>query len=280
MSFLRCCRSIPALVVVLTTLAISTMAFAHGVHGDHVRSFAAGGVLDYVALGAIHMLTGYDHLLFLFGVMFFLTGFWDIVKFITAFTLGHSITLIAATLLGITANAYLVDAVIALSVIYKGFDNLDGFRRWIGIEPPHLLAIVFAFGLVHGFGLSTRLQELGLPESGLVTRLIGFNVGVELGQIAALVIMVAVLAALRRTTAFQPFSKVANGLLVAAGVVLFVHQLHGYQHTTYPDDFGFSSLNHFVEHSEVGNDFTIEERSLMDTRIESDAEKRAGSNPN
>src|SRR5215207_6575190 len=147
---------------------------AHGVSDDQATALIEGGHLAYVKSGAVHMLTGYDHLLFLFGVMFFLTRLRDMATFITAFTLGHSVTLIGATLLGWRANAYLVDAVIAVSVIYKGFDNLDGFKRAIGIRAPNLLAMVFAFGLVHGLGLSTRVQELPLPETGLVTRLLAF----------------------------------------------------------------------------------------------------------
>ena len=119
--------------------------------------------MAYFWAGAVHMLTGYDHLLFLFGVMFFLTSFKDIVTFITAFTVGHSITLISATLYGVQANYFLIDAVIAISVIYKGFDNLDGFRRWFGIEPPNLLAMVFGFGLIHGFGLAPGCKSSGCP---------------------------------------------------------------------------------------------------------------------
>jgi hypothetical protein len=170
------------------------------------------------------------------------------VKFITAFTIGHSITLLFATLAGISANYYLIDAVIAISVIYKGFDNLDGFRRKIGVEPPNLLWMVFAFGLIHGFGLAARLQQLPLPETGLVPRILSFNVGVELGQIAALLVMVALLAGWRRRKSFSPFSVVANGGLVAAGVMLFFMQMHGYQHSVYPDELGFSEDLHYHAH--------------------------------
>ena len=146
-------------------------AWAHGIHGTQIKALSDGGPLTYMASGALHMLTGYDHLLFLFGVMFFLTAIWEIVTFITAFTVGHSITLIGATLAGVQANYFLIDAAIAVSVIYKGFDNLDGFRRYFGIAAPSLLAMVFVFGLVHGFGLSTRFQQLPLPKEGLATRL-------------------------------------------------------------------------------------------------------------
>lgn len=244
-------RYMSPLIVLAALMVVSllaTPAFGHGVPDAEAQRLANGSVLDYAISGAKHMITGYDHLLFLFGVMFFLTKFWDIVKCITAFTIGHSITLLGATLLGIQANYYLIDAVIAISVIYKGFDNVDGFRKAFGIEPPHLLFMVFAFGLIHGFGLSARLQKLPLPETGLVERIIAFNVGVEAGQIAALIVMVAILSVWRRLPSFQPFSKVANHGLIAAGALLFLYQMHGYLHTRYPDDFGFSRDGHYHDH--------------------------------
>lgn len=239
------------LAVFLVASMLALPAFAHGVPDAEAQRLANGSVLDFAISGAKHMITGYDHLLFLFGVMFFLTRFWDIVKFITAFTIGHSITLLGATLLGIQANYYLIDAVIAISVIYKGFDNLDGFKKAFGVEPPHLLFMVFAFGLIHGFGLSARLQKLPLPETGLVERIIAFNVGVEAGQIVALIVMVAVLSVWRRLPSFQPFSKIANYGLVAAGALLFLYQMHGYLHTRYPDEFGFSEDGHYHSHQQM-----------------------------
>ena len=236
------------LVIMAATFVSADMAAAHGVDGSHAHALAKGGPATYLWAGAIHMLTGYDHLLFLFGVMFFLTKFKDIVTFITAFTIGHSLTLIGATLYGVHANYYLIDAVIAISVIYKGFDNLDGFGRYFGIEPPNMLGMVFGFGLMHGFGLATRLQLIGLPKDGLVERLLAFNVGVELGQIAALTGMVAVLALFRRSRSFAAFTIIANTLLVIAGALLFLMQMHGYLHETYPDDFGFSTNRHIIDH--------------------------------
>ena len=137
MTFQRLPR--PALLLcVMILITCSATAWAHGIHADQVRALSRGGPFEYFKAGAIHMLTGYDHLLFLFGVMFFLTNLKDIAKFITAFTIGHSITLIAATLYGVQANYFLIDAVIAISVLYKGFDNLDSFRHWFGIAPPNL----------------------------------------------------------------------------------------------------------------------------------------------
>ena len=193
-----------------------------------------GGYTRYIGLGASHMLTGYDHLLFLFGVMLFLTRFRDIAKFITAFTLGHCITLIGATFMGISMNYFLIDALIALTVIYKGFDNLDGFKKCLNMKSPNLLKLVFAFGLIHGFGLSTRLQQLPLGDDGyaLFLRIISFNVGVEVGQIAALSAMLIVLAGWRKTSSFTKFSGVANVGLVIGGTLLFLVQMHGFLHET------------------------------------------------
>jgi len=147
------------LILSFFTLFVSANSFAHGISEEAKRSMIEGGYLQYIWLGTEHMITGYDHLLFLFGVIFFLTTFKDIVKFISIFTLGHSITLIFATFMGITANYWLVDAVIAISVCYKGFDNNDGFQKYFGMKKaPNLLMMVFIFGLIHGFGLSTRLR--------------------------------------------------------------------------------------------------------------------------
>ncbi len=227
------------------------LAMAHGISESDKQAMIDGGYAQYVWLGASHMLTGYDHLLFIFGVIFFLTGFRDIVKFITIFTLGHSLTLIFATVLGISANYFLVDAVIALSVCYKGFDNLDGFRKYLKMPSPNLLWVIFGFGLIHGFGLSTRLQQLPLGDSGLIMRILSFNVGVELGQVTALSIMLVLIVGWRRSNSFKQFSTVSNAGLIAAGAFLFLMQMHGYTHTTDPDSFGFSTDNHFHEHKQM-----------------------------
>jgi hypothetical protein len=229
-------------------------SYAHGISEHAKQSMIDGGYFKYVYLGAEHMITGYDHLLFLLGVIFFLTTFKDIVKFISVFTLGHSITLIFATFLGITANYWLVDAVIALSVCYKGFDNNKGFQNYFGIQKaPNLLWIVLIFGLIHGFGLSTRLQQLPLGEksSGMLMRIISFNLGVELGQIAALTLMLVLLSGIRKTVSFKKFAKVANDGLIFAGIMLFLMQLHGYLHTSNPDEFGFSEDNHIHHHIDM-----------------------------
>jgi hypothetical protein len=204
-------------------------ANAHSVSEQAQQRMLIGGFSDAAWIGAEHMLTGYDHLLFLLGVMLFLTRFSQIVLFITAFTAGHTITLLFATLAGITADPYLVDAVIALTVTYKAFENLDLFRRWFGRPAPNLLIMVFVFGLIHGFGLSTRLQQMTLAKDPeLVTKIIAFNVGVEFGQIAALALMTAVVKAWRTSTVFPAITRVTNGALIAASAVLLVMQVHGY----------------------------------------------------
>lgn len=229
------------------------LALAHGISEVDKQSMLAGGYLQYALLGAKHMLTGYDHLLFLFGVIFFLTRFRDIAKFVTAFTLGHCITLIGATFLGITWNYWLVDAVIALTVIYKGFDNNGGFQRHFDMKSPNLLAAVFFFGLVHGFGLSTRLQQLPLGDDhwAMLGRILSFNVGVEVGQVAALSVMLVVLAAWRRRPSFARFSVAANTALMFAGALLLLMQLHGYSHDADPGGFRFPEEEHKHQHQDM-----------------------------
>jgi HupE / UreJ protein len=217
-----------AALCIAGTLGASA-AFAHSVSEQAQQRMLIGGFFDAAVIGAEHMLTGYDHLLFLLGVMLFLQSFTQIVVFITAFTAGHTITLLFATLAGITANPYLVDAVIALTVAYKAIENLDGFRRWLGHPAPNLLAMVFVFGLIHGFGLSTRLQEMTLAKDPeLVQKIIAFNVGVELGQIAALTAMTAVVSVWRSSRSFPLITRVTNGALIAASVVLLSMQIVGY----------------------------------------------------
>lgn len=248
-----------AVRMLLLTL-LPAVALAHGISEEDKQGLIDGGYLRYTWLGATHMVTGYDHLLFIFGVIFFLTGFRDVVKYITIFTVGHSLTLIFATVFGISANYFLVDAVIALSVSYKGFDNLDGFRKYLKMPSPNLLWVIFGFGLIHGFGLSTRLQQLPLGESGLIARILSFNVGVELGQVIALTVMLALIAGWRRTRSFDQFSTVSNAGLIAAGVFLFLMQMHGFGHTTDPDSFGFSTDNHFHEHQKMQEEIIEQQR--------------------
>jgi hypothetical protein len=244
----------------LLLMALPLAAFAHGISEADRQSMLDGGYVRYIGLGASHMLTGYDHLLFLFGVLFFLTSFKDVAKFVTVFTLGHCITLIFATYYKITWNYYLVDAIIAISVIYKGFDNNGGFQRVFDMKSPNLLAAVFGFGLLHGFGLSTRLQQLPLGDDNMamLLRILSFNVGVEIGQIAALTVMVGVLAFWRKRPTFYRFSFAANLGLVYAGVYLLFMQLHGYQHDTNSESLRFPVQEHKHIHEDLDIDKTVD----------------------
>jgi hypothetical protein len=237
-------------VFAMLLAAVAPGAFGHGMT-DEAQELAENGTLgDFVYLGAEHMVTGYDHLLFLFGVLFFLTKFKDIFKFVTAFTIGHSITLIFATFAGISANYYLVDTVIALTVCYKGFDNLDGFQKYFGIKAPHLSGMVFSFGLIHGFGLSTRLQMLTIGGGmDLLGKIIAFNIGVELGQITALVVILSGLMLWHHTESFKKFSIAANTALIAVGALLVVMQLHSYTHQMHSDDYPISQDDHGHVHA-------------------------------
>lgn len=230
----------------------SSSAFAHGISAADKEAMLSGGYIKYIWLGASHMLTGYDHLLFIFGVIFFLTTFKDIVRFISIFTLGHCITLIFATFFKITANYFLIDAVIALSVMYKGFENLDGFKKYFDWKPPSLLVMVFAFGLIHGFGLSTRLQQLPLGDDNfsMLMRILSFNLGVEVGQIIALTIMMVLLQGWRKTASFSKFAKAANVALVAGGIFLFNMQFHGYWHS-FSEDFPLNQDDHAHVHQDM-----------------------------
>lgn len=239
--------------VALVAFIAPSAVLAHGISDADKQAMLEGGYLQYAVLGAKHMLTGYDHLLFLLGVVFFLTKFRDIAKFVTAFTVGHCITLILATFLGITWNYWLVDAVIALTVIYKGFDNNGGFQRHFDVKSPNLVAAVFIFGLIHGFGLSTRLQQLPLGDDtvGMLGRILSFNVGVEVGQIAALSAMLVVLAAWRRRPSFARLSVAANTALMFAGGLLLLMQLHGYSHDADPGGFRFPEEEHKHLHEDM-----------------------------
>jgi len=205
-------------------------ALAHNVSLQDARLIAGKSgpqILLYMWLGAKHMVTGYDHLLFLIGVIFYLKRLHTVAIFVSLFALGHSITLIGGVLLGLDVNPYLVDAIIGLSVAYKGFDNLKGFDILFGDSPNERMA-VFIFGLFHGLGLATKLQDLGLAEDGLLPNLISFNIGVELGQLAALVVFVLILRYVPPRTAGSRIGSFVNVGLVVSGFVLMAYQIHLY----------------------------------------------------
>jgi hypothetical protein len=218
-----------ALIVGAVLLWPDTLA-AHGVaRGDarFLQSLQGAAIAPLMYLGAKHMITGYDHLLFLVGVIFFLYRPRDVVQYVTLFTLGHSVTLLAGVLLGIRANAYLVDAVIGYSVVYKAFDNMDGFKRFLGYQPD-ARAAVLAFGLFHGFGLATKLQDFSLPQRGLVTNIVSFNVGVEIGQVLALTAVLLALTYWRTRPGFARHAFATNTALMTGGFLLIGRQLVGY----------------------------------------------------
>lgn len=217
-------------LTVLLALGLPIEAFAHGVD-DNTRAFLQQNsgmqITPFLYIGAKHMITGYDHLLFLVGVLFFLYRSRDVLLYVSMFTLGHSLTLLFGVISNVQVNAYLIDAIIGLSVVYKGFDNLGGFKQLLGKSPNAKLAVLI-FGLFHGFGLATKLQEFKLPEDGLITNLIAFNIGVELGQFTALAFILLMINFWRKHSSFTLFAKGTNCLLISAGFMLMGYQLTGY----------------------------------------------------
>ena len=217
-----------AVLGVLALLA-ATAAWGHAV-SDADALFVQGidgpAVAPFLYLGAKHMVTGYDHLLFLLGVVFFLHRLRDVALYVTLFTAGHSITLLAGVLGGWQVNAYLVDAIIGLSIVYKAFENMDGFRRVFGVAPD-TRAAVLVFGLFHGLGLATKLQELVHSDNGLLVNIVSFNVGVELGQFTALAAVLALLVFWRGRASFARHAFATNAVLMAGGFLLAGYQLGG-----------------------------------------------------
>lgn len=207
-----------------------TAAFAHGVaDGDKGYIQETSGFLfwPFVYLGAKHMVTGYDHLLFLLGVIFFLYRMKDISLYVTLFAIGHSTTLLLGVLTDISVSSYLVDAVIGLSVAYKALDNMGAFQRWFGFQPPTKAATLI-FGLIHGFGLATKLQDFNLSPNGLIGNLIAFNIGVEIGQLLALGAILIVMGFWRKTPGFWRHAYAANVVLMTLGFILAGYQLVGF----------------------------------------------------
>src|SRR5215471_5814220 len=223
--------------LLLLLLLLSTCAFlfpqaasAHNVSkrdASFVQSNHGAAVAAFLYLGAKHMVTGYDHILFLVGVIFFLYRLKDVVAYVSLFTIGHSVTLLAGVLGGIHANSFIVDAIIGFSVVYKAFDNMNGFKRLFGVQPNTKLAVLI-FGLFHGFGLATKLQEIPLSQNGLVTNIVSFNVGVEIGQILALTAVFIGLSYWRTRAGFLRHAFATNTLLMMGGFILVGYQLTGY----------------------------------------------------
>ncbi len=218
------------LLFFILLLSISPLSLAHGVDENTAQFLSDNNqtaIGAFIYIGAKHMLTGYDHLLFLVGVIFFLYRLRDILLYVSFFTLGHSITLIFGVISHIQLNAYLIDAIIAFSIIYKGFDNLGGFKIIFNAQPNQKIAVLI-FGLFHGFGLATKLQELLPPSESLLFNLIAFNIGVEIGQALALLFIVTLFSFWRQSHSFNHFTVTANTLLMSSGWVLLMYQLTGY----------------------------------------------------
>ena len=218
------------LTIALVAVVLVPEASAHGVSGKDavfLQSIRGAAIGPLMYLGAKHMVTGYDHLAFLVGVIFFLYRMKDIVQYVSLFTIGHSVTLLVGVLGGVRANPYIIDAIIGFSVVYKAFDNIDGFTHFFGFR-PNARAAVLVFGLFHGFGLATKLQDFALSPNGLVANIVSFNVGVEIGQVIALTCVLAVLTFWRTRTGFLRHAVATNGILMACGFLLIGYQLSGY----------------------------------------------------
>jgi hypothetical protein len=221
---------IDAAALVVALILAAPVVHGHGVAERDARlleSIDGPAVAPLMYLGAKHMVTGYDHLLFLAGVVFFLYRPRHILLYVTLFTLGHSVTLLAGALWGVRANPYLIDAVIGLSVVYKGFENVGGFRRLFGGQPDPRVAVL-VFGLFHGLGLATKLQDLALSPNGLVTNIVSFNVGVEIGQVLALSVVLIGLVWWRRQGGYARHAFAANAALMSGGFALMGFQIAGF----------------------------------------------------
>lgn len=204
-------------------------AFAHTVaEGDqgYIQEIAGVHLLPFAYLGAKHMITGYDHLLFLVGVIFYLYRLREIAIYVSLFAIGHSTTMLLAVYFEIEVSAYLIDAIIGLSVAYMALDNMGAFRRWIGVQ-PNAKAATLVFGLIHGFGLATKVQELGMAPDGMLANLLAFNVGIEIGQIMALSLVLIAMNYWRRTENFRRNAHVGSVVLLTAGFLLVGYQTTG-----------------------------------------------------
>jgi hypothetical protein len=219
-----------ALAAVCLCVVYIAGAYAHGVAaGDkgYIQEISGTHLLPFVYLGAKHMVTGYDHLLFLAGVIFFLYKLKDIALYVTLFALGHSLTMLYGVYAGVHVNAYWIDAIIGLSVAYKALDNLGAYQRWFGVQPDTKTATL-AFGLCHGFGLAAKVQEYEISRDGLLPNLLAFNLGVELGQVLALCAILIAMGYWRRTAGFFRHAYAANVVILCAGFVLIGYHLTGW----------------------------------------------------
>ncbi len=214
----------------LLLLGATADALAHAVaEGDkgYIQEISGIQLLPFVYLGAKHMVTGYDHILFLFGVIFFLYRLQHIAIYVSLFALGHSTTMLAGVYFGIGINSYIIDAIIGFSIVYKALDNLGAFQRWFGVQPNTKVATLI-FGFCHGFGLSSKILDYNISPDGLVPNLLAFNVGVEVGQLLALAAILIAMGYWRRSPSFLRHAYTANVVMMTAGFVLIGYQLTGW----------------------------------------------------
>ena len=218
------------LTLLFMLLGASGEAFAHAVaEGDkgYIQEIYGVNLISFMYLGAKHMVTGYDHILFLLGVIFYLYRMQHIAIYVSLFAIGHSTTMLLGVYFNIGINSYLIDAIIGLSVVYKALDNIGAYQRWFGFQPNTKVATL-VFGLFHGFGLSSKIIEYDISPDGLVPNLLAFNVGVEIGQLLALSAILIVMGFWRRTTGFLRHAYTANVAMMCAGFILVGYQLTGY----------------------------------------------------
>lgn len=221
------------LIWILLTLGLfglSTDVLAHAVaQGDkgYIQEITGVNLIAFMYLGAKHMVTGYDHLLFLLGVIFFLYRMQHIAIYVSLFALGHSTTMLLGVYFNVGINSYIIDAIIGLSVVYKALDNLGAYQRWFGFQ-PNTRAATLIFGFFHGFGLSTKIIEYDISPDGLIPNLLAFNVGVEIGQLLALAMILIVMSYWRKTDGFFRHAYTANVAMMSAGFLLMGYQLTGY----------------------------------------------------
>lgn len=211
-------------------LGSATLAFAHNVtEGDagYIQEIWGVHVIPFFYLGAKHMVTGYDHILFLFGVVFFLYRMKAVALYVSLFAIGHSTTMLLGVMLGWGMNAYVVDALIGLSVVYKALDNLGAYQRWFGVQ-PNTKAATLIFGLIHGTGLATKILDYRIASEGLLTNLLAFNIGVEIGQIMALAVILIAMGFWRRTNRFLHQAYTVNVVMMSLGFILAGYQAVGY----------------------------------------------------
>jgi hypothetical protein len=223
-------RHLGWIFLVLGLLAMSADVLAHAIaQGDkgYIQEISGVSLIAFMYLGAKHMVTGYDHLLFLLGVVFFLYRMQHIAIYVSLFALGHSITMLLGVYFNVGINSYIIDAIIGLSVVYKALDNLGAYQRWFGFQ-PNTKAATLIFGFFHGFGLSTKIIEYDISPDGLMPNLLAFNVGVEIGQLLALAMILIVMSYWRKTNSFFRHAYTANVAMMSAGFLLIGYQLTGY----------------------------------------------------